>query len=410
MLDTIRFEITDSRFFFAVKKWRREDLSGMTPARINLDVLREMVNDGHIVDMDAYRDKKLSELLADMNVFGLEVVVKDFFQLYRQGSWQRDITLVLDQHNGRVLVECSLPKFFNGHNVELLMDYKARIFDLVNYLYMFFKVRSLSSEQIRKIILSRVDICYYYKFPSQIHATDFIRAFRVMFKNKRKKLHHYNTSVMFTGRSFSMKFYMKLDEFRAHDKKDIYKRIDVLTEENSNYKHDEKEFAKRHYQWQKFASDYMKIVDHAESLANGMVRCEFTLRKQKLNYDGLYCLGDLIDLDIVAYYEKLLSMQGVLEMAKSGADEVFDKLKADKKLLQYSALLEIYGPEKIKEVYSRNSIYKYNTALSEIGIGCHDFKILHQVDLHVLGEHRQLLEAQEDNYHLATRFANGELF
>lgn len=75
MLDTIRLEITDFRFYFAVSNWRNEDLSGFSPARINVGLLKEMVEDGKVMDFLAYKDRKISELLQDMNSFGLDVVV-----------------------------------------------------------------------------------------------------------------------------------------------------------------------------------------------------------------------------------------------------------------------------------------------------------------------------------------------
>jgi len=400
MIDTIRFNISDTRLYSAVRIWRSQDLQGNLPARINGDMLRNMVDGGKVIDFNDYKEKQLRELLDDLNEHGLEIVLKDFFQLYNQGSWCRDITCVIDEMNQRIIIEVSLPKFFNGQNVDLLFDYKVKIIDFVNYIYMFFKVKSPSVDQVNAIALGRVDICYFYKFQSQIHAFDFINAFKMWSKHKRKKIHHYDTSMMFVGRSFSLKFYMKYHEFQKHDKKDIVKNISTLLEK-SDYSY-ESEKSK--------IADYQSLLAYCESMSTGMVRSEFTLRRQKLNYDGIITVGNLIDLDICTYYEGLLSRMGVLNMGHTQKDDYFNKLKSNKKLLQYCALLETFGRDKLKEVYDRSTIYRYDKALCEMDISMSDFSVLKSVNLSVREEDRDKIAGHVDEFQLAQKFMNGEIF
>lgn len=397
MIDTIRFSISDSHFYSAVCTWRQNDLNGTVPARINCDALRAMIDDGKIIDFEQYKDKKLRDLLDDLNEHGLDVVIKDFFQLQNQGSWCRDITCIIDEWNRCIMVELSLPKFVNGQNVDLLYDYRVHIIDFLNYIYLFFRLPAPSVETILKTQISRIDFCYYYKFASQIHALDFIRSFKYWAKHKRKKVHFYETSIMFVGSYYSLKFYMKHDEFQAHDKKEILKNIGSLLDASD-------------MENRKEISDYTDLIAYCDSFSLGMVRSEFTVRKKKLNYDGLYTLQDLFGLEIVSYYEKLLDRMGVLKMGHTGKNEIFNKLKSDKKLIQYAALVETFGKDKVREMYSRNSIYKYDKMLTQLGIYLNDLDILREINLSVREDDIARIAATADNYELALKFANGELF
>lgn len=402
MLDTVRFCITDMAFYQAVCAYRQNDLGGTIPARINADSLRQMVIEGKVINFEEYKERKIQELLADLNEHGLQIVIKDFFQLRDMGSWCRDISCIIDEWNHKIHIEVSLPKFVNGQNVDLLFDYRTSLIDFVNYLYQFFRVSPPNSDSLRSIELTRADFCYYYRYQSQIHALDFIRSFKSWCKHKRKKVAFYDTSVMFVGASYSLKFYMKYDEFQAHDKKEIVKKIGSLM--------DFMDQEDRSGDVKRDLAKYTDLINYCDLFSTGMVRCEFTIRKKKLNYDGVFTLGHLFDLDVVSYYEGLLDKMGVLKMGHSGKDEVFNKLKNDKKLIQYAAMLEIYGKDKIKEMYERTTIYRYDKMLKEMNICIGDFDILRDVDLSVRSDDIARINATADNYQTALRFANGELF
>lgn len=397
MIDTVRLVIDDPSFYFAVVAWRKDDLDGTVPARLNGQALRTMIEDGKVIDFSDYKEKRVRELLDDLNEHGLHIVIKDFFQLYKQGSWCRDITCVIDDFSHRIHVEVSLPKFFQGQNVDLLYDYQVRLLDFVCYLYQFFRVTIPPVERIRQFEVSRVDVCYFYKHQSQIHAFDMIKAFKMWTKHKRKKVHFYDTSMMFVGRSYSLKFYLKYDEFQRHDRKDIAKNITYLLDSQDKDN-------------QKQLSDYTNMLAYCESMSSGMVRCEFTIRKQKLNYDGIKTLGDLVDLDIVGYYEKLLEKMGVLKMGHTQKEDYFERLKSNKKLLQYCALLETFGEDKVKELYNRSNIWRYNKMLAELNIHMNDFSILKTVDLSVRNDDRLRVVNQSDNLLNAVNFINQRLF
>jgi len=397
LIDTVRFSISDYSFYRAVCEWRQNDLGGVIPARINSDALRTMIEDGKVIDFHDYKDKKIRELLEDLNQHGLQVVIKDFFHLHNQGSWCRDIICVIDEYNLRVLVELSLPKFFNGQNVDLLYNYQVGVLDFITYIYNFFRVKLPDSEHINSIEVSRVDFCYYYKFTSQLHALDFIRSFKYWSQHKRKRVHFYDTSVMFVGNSYSVKFYMKYDEFQKHDKKEIISNIASIMDRSDTESRRE-------------ISDYTDIISYCDAFSSGMVRCEITSRRKNLNYYNIYTVGDLLKMDIFSYYEKCLDRMGVLKMGHTDKNETFNKLKHDKKLIQYVALLQTFGRDKVKEMYSRNSIYKYDRILLDMEIQLNDFDLLKDVYLTIREDDKKRVFATADDYQTAVNFINGKLF
>lgn len=396
-IDTIRFAIKNRRFYDAVLKWRTEDLCGNVPARINADALRSLVDNGKVINLQDYREKQLRELLDDLNEYGLGIIVKDKFQMFRQGSWERDITCVIDEFNHQVFFELSLPKFFHGQNVDLLFDWKTKIFDFIVYLYHSFKLPVPSVEEMRSFPLYRVDPCYYLLFDKHALAKDVVYSFRGWVLHKRKRVHFYDSSMMLVGRSYSLKFYLKLPEFQKHDKRIILKTIGSLIDVSD-------------VEARSSACDYHRLIDHCERLADGMLRIEFTIRKQKLEYDGIFTIGDLIDLDIVTYYESLLDRMGVLKMGRTEKDEYFAKLKHDKKLIQYCALLDTFGVERIKEIYDSSVIRKYNKKLREMNIFMQNFNLVKEIDLSVRKEDRIKLLQAEEQFKKTVNFLDGRLF
>jgi hypothetical protein len=397
MLDTVRLSFNDFFFYKAVVDWRQDDLGGTIPARINADVLRSMMEDGKIIDLELFKERKIRDVLDHLNEHGLNVVIKDFFQVHNLGSWCRDITCIIDEYNHRILIEFSLPKFVNGQNVDLLYNYRAGLLDFIGFIYQYFRCPLPDEKTLMAIELSRIDFCYYYKYPSQIHANDFIRSFKSWCNHKRKKIHYYDTSVMFVGRSYSLKFYMKYNEFQTHDKREIQKNITMILD--SQYKDSSKTI-----------KDYNDMINYCDAFSTGMVRCEFSVRKQKLNYDNLYTIKDLLELDVIDYYEGLLDRMGVLKMGHTQKDEYFNQLKSDKKLLYYCSLLETFGKDKVKELYCRQTVSKYDKMLRDLSIQMGDFDLLKDIDLHVRDFDRQMVHATSDEYHQAMCFVGNKLF
>jgi hypothetical protein len=195
---------------------------------------------------------------------------------------------------------------------------------------------------------------------------------------------------------------MKYDEFQKHDKKEILKNIASLIDlQDEELKSDE---------IKKDLIQYTDMIAYCDAFSTGMVRSEFTVRKKKLNYDGIYTIGNLFDLDMIVYYECLLQKMGVLKMGHTGKNDTFNKLKHDKKLIQYVALVQTFGKQKVSEMYSRNTIYVYDKMLSQLNIRLDDFDLLKDVDLSVREDDKVRVYGTAGSYETAVNFINGKLF
>jgi hypothetical protein len=112
--------------------------------------------------------------------------------------------------------------------------------------------------------LYRADICYAWRFPSQDSAQQYLDSLKHL-HYPRKAPAIYATSVVFSGTTYSFKFYLKLPEFRTHDLKELRK-------------------SKASIEW----------MNHLEDLADGVLRCEATLRRKWLKNNGFLTVADLL--------------------------------------------------------------------------------------------------------------------
>ena len=163
-------------------------------------------------------------------------------------------------------LEFSVPKFWYGHNIRLLYDFENAINHLKKLLEKQLKLRL---PKVTDWELWRVDICYAWQCPTQKIAYQILNSLkRLNFPYKKAII--YDESILFPGSTYSLKFYLKLPEFRNHDLKELIKN-------------------KASFEW----------VNYLESLAVGVLRCEATLRRKYLKRKKIETLGDLIKSKIL---------------------------------------------------------------------------------------------------------------
>ncbi|KAM3104926.1 phage/plasmid replication domain-containing protein [Phormidesmis sp. 146-33] len=165
----------------------------------------------------------------------------------------------------KLSLEFSVPKYWYGHNIHLLYDFVAALRHLKRSLETQFKLKTRALlPDVMTWQVFRVDICYTWKFPSQQSCHNFLESLkRIHFPRKKPII--YPTALMFAGTTYSLKFYEKLPEFKQHDRKALLKSRACLS-------------------W----------VDHCESLADGVLRVEATLRRQYLKLKELHTIEDLL--------------------------------------------------------------------------------------------------------------------
>lgn len=171
-----------------------------------------------------------------------------------------DIPEFYEEGNTYLTLELSIPKYWYGHNIHLLYDYIKALNELRKSLQ---KQLRLKLPKVDDWQVWRADICYAWRCPSQRISESILDSIKKL-HFPRKRPHIYGDSIMFAGTTYSLKFYLKLPEFFAHDCKALLK---------SNARLD----------W----------VNHLEEKADGVLRCEATLRRKYLQRNGIKTVADL---------------------------------------------------------------------------------------------------------------------
>lgn len=241
-----------------------------------------------------------------------------------------------------VHVELSMPKFIFGHNVFLLYpnQIEAAASRLQEGLREFFG----DFPSYKEWRVERLDFCYAWRFEDQraaIHALSVLKAFDY----PRKQKHIYPSSVQWSGRTYSLKFYLKFDEVQAHALKELK---------------------------QSFFSEVIKLAD-------GVLRFEITCRKPQLielfDKKNIY-IHDLTDEDFVLtvlehFQQKLLNN---LNPATTNNIDVFSKLTKTFSKRKAQLLMHFYKEWYSKDVYDRQ-ILKDTYCQSTIWRKRHDLKM-----------------------------------
>ena len=168
-----------------------------------------------------------------------------------------------------LVFEFSIPKFWYGHNISLLYDFLTALQEFKRLIEKQFglhtKRKSDRLPDVLSWLVSRVDICYAWQFPSQSICHQYLDSLKRL-RYPRLKPIPYPTSLMFLGTTYSLKFYEKLPEFIQHDAKELKKN--------------------------KANPDY---IDYLKKKADGVLRVEATLRHRYLTRIGIETVADLVN-------------------------------------------------------------------------------------------------------------------
>lgn len=186
----------------------------------------------------------------------------DSHSYHREIKW--DIEDSYEPGRSFLAIELSLPKLWYGHNISLLYDWKSALLLLRERLNKEFglKTRSVLPD-VDEWKLARCDLCYSWRFPDQNLAQSFLDSLKVLHFPRKKPI-IYPEAILFKGSTYSVKFYLKFPEFKNHDRRELLKQNASL-------------------EW----------VEYLESLANGVLRMETTLRYRYLKRYGILTVKDL---------------------------------------------------------------------------------------------------------------------
>lgn len=271
------------------------------------------------------------------------------------GSFTRKIHIFIPESNV-CFIELSIPKFINGHNV-FLISYKEflvgvqKLWEKLDDYFGSFPVKE-------KWEIQRLDLCYAWKLKSQ-HDAEMVADILKNFDFPAKKKYVYDTSVMYQGATYSLKFYLKYDEFFRHDFKDLKKYGDTL------------DFA-------------YKVLD----ISRGVIRFEATLRQKYLAYH--FGKKDIYLIDInsdILYKELKLLFQKYLKgfnMAYQDKKEIKERLFVEFGPQKGAQLWKFYvfylheGEDGVKDVYAYSTKRQYIRELIQAGVSL-SFEDLNQL-------------------------------
>lgn len=198
---------------------------------------------------------------------------------HRELCWDVDATY---DPNCKLTLEFSIPKFWYGHNIRLLHDFVPALNDLretLNRQFKFGRKLALAPPEIWAV--TRLDLCYAWNLKDQQTAQHYLNSLKHLSYPKKKPI-IYETSIVFPGGTFSLKFYLKAPEFKAHDLKGLLK-------------------AKASLEW----------IEWLEEIATGVLRCEATLRAKYLKRQEIYTVADLLHpLLKIEWDSSLLALDG----------------------------------------------------------------------------------------------------
>jgi hypothetical protein len=279
------------------------------------------------------------------------------------GSYDSNITIkCYDGFNA--YLEFSLPKQYLGNNVELL--YPRQIEEALTTIYENIVERYGDFPHYKKWLLQRLDLCYAWRFLSQSLTIEILKILKT-FDYPRKNKYLYKESVMWRGRTYSIKFYLKNDEFLSHDYRKLIKLGKI-------------DFAK-------------KIAE----LSDGVLRFEITLRKQALDY--LFKKKDITYQDLLSqeFLEKILqrylnTLTMNLDKSVMDDNEVLKRLQEtypSRKAIRLFAFFKTFNSEKLnqkqilKDNYHASTIWrnKNDLSLANIGLPSHTKPITFSLDI-----------------------------
>lgn len=256
------------------------------------------------------------------------------------GSYSYNINIFINSLDF-LFIEFSVPKLLFGNNIDLAFfsDILKALRKVEKTLSDYLKLKDCTVWEVM-----RLDLCRYIKSDNPYRD---IHMFQ-MLDYPRQKKYIYDTSVMFVGRSYSSKFYIKEDEYLKHDFKEI-----------SKYD--------------------LSLAYNILAKSKNKIRFEVGYRSQALKQIlGLQCvtIQDILDkeLDLRQHFYKVYTkLYGDIDpkrMEQNSLLELLQQQYKPKRALQLYQFYVLYYSDDfnkkiIKENYSRSQIYRNLKAIKK---------------------------------------------
>ncbi len=291
-----------------------------------------------------------------------EIEFEFFSSNIELGSYHRTVAIKSTELPLGFFIEFSAPKYSKGNNVEMIYPHElpeivAKLYDEL-CTHMNYKLPDFNLWPVY-----RLDVCYNWLFKDEseaMYAMNFLR--RIDYP--RKKKHTYDTSVMYQGSAYTVKFYLKGAEFKVNDSKKI---------------------------------EFKRAVN-LQSWANRIVRFEVNLKKTYLQQtflvDKVYLqniIDDTVIEQILKYYleDKVFKYLNINSMTDENIKQIlFENFTKTKSMRLYQFYKGFFFDTEIKDMLisgglNRSTIYRYKTDLKRVGVG---------ISLEKLPESKNILE------------------
>lgn len=307
--------------------------------------------------------KKKSIQWSKKNNFTGETIFTTYKTNVDLGSYDRSINLFLtDSEPDSARLELSIPKFEYGHNVKLI--YFDRFYKILDLLHSNIQNLFGYCPPVDKWEILRLDICYAWKFQNNLVADSVLQIIK-SYDYPRKHKTTYDTSIMLKGSWYSIKWYLKHPEYYVHDFKALLKKD----------------------------PDYAYQV---ESMSQGVLRFEITLRKKALQHY----------LEKRRIFASDLNYDIILQLLQTFFSKFFKGAKPEFMSTQEvcNRLILTFGQSKAKDIYayylvltsgnkeamnnymrltSKRNIYRYNQYLRQAKIGIKSFNTNFDIDFSI---------------------------
>ena len=268
-----------------------------------------------------------------------------------------------------VVVECSLHKLLMNHNCYGgPADIKRSIAYLVRFLedVMYVKLPEYKEWEVK-----RLDVAKIYYFKDKNICKKIVGNLRNSYYTRRKPI-IYDTSVMFSGSTTTVKIYWKGPEFEKHDYKRIKKYI--LREVDRSWNKDNCDLLQ--HKLAMLQKHFDKVLEKAYRIIR--YECEIKARKLKEAFESdTVLVKSLSDekLHEIAEIElfKLMKEDDNMDIVRR-SDLVLERLHQIYATSQANALystwtkLVQFGEQTTKETISRATFYRHKKLLIEAGV------------------------------------------
>jgi len=254
--------------------------------------------------------------------------------------------------NNVLSIEFSVPKYLIGHNIYLI-DPK----DITGALFKLHKEITKLFGDFPSLIyweITRIDFCYSWKLRDHEIAVKVMEMLQKLDYPKKKK-YIYSDAVMFKGSEFSLKFYLKDNEFYVHDFKELKKL------------------------------GHTDLAYELYDISRGVLRFEATIRrkqlarllygeeKSKVFWQPEHFSQEIIEGILNAYLRKIL--MGLSGFASNNLIlqklvKTYGKTRGIQLYLYYKEVFSgIDGKSNLRENLSRASVYRIIKQLRKAGVG-----------------------------------------